>query len=122
MAANKNFFQDRTTLLLVSIESFIALFGAVVLALKINEVRGSAILIVQNRATPSAANLLRGVNGTIWDMAMFIVFLGLTTALAFILAYRVYKIRRELTMTVLSLNLVLQFFVVAVGLILLNVA
>ncbi len=122
MSSNKHFLQDRTVLLLVSIESFLTLLATTLILLKLSTVRGKVSFVTQFRSQPNALDFVTGgvgVNGTVWDIVGFIaaavLFFGIGTALA----YRVYKINRSLSVVVLTLTLILLLFLIAVSNILL---
>ncbi len=69
MASTKNFFHDRTALLLVSAASFLTLLSIVLILLKINAARGTVNYIVGYRAN---LGLDRYITGTVVDMISFI--------------------------------------------------
>lgn len=112
MATSKHFFQDRTALLLVSVNSFLALLSTVLILLKINATRGTVNYIVSYRQIPS---IDRYTVGTIWDVLSFIAAAALLYTLAMVLAYRTYKVRRELSLLVLGVSVPLLCFLLMVS-------
>lgn len=122
MATNKHFLQDRTMLLFVSVETFLMLFSSAVILLRLNASRDKAIFVSQFRSLPNAPDFAAGgigVNGTVWDIISFVVAAFVLYVIGMVLAYRVYRIRRELALVVLVLTLVLLAFLIAVSNILL---
>lgn len=122
MATNKHFLQDRTMLLFVSGETFLMLFSSTVILLRLNASRDKAIFVSQFRSLPNAPDFAAGgigVNGTVWDIISFVVAAFVLYVIGMVLAYRVYRIRRELALVVLVLTLVLLAFLIAVSNILL---
>jgi len=122
MATNKHFFQDRTMLLFVSFETFIVLLSSALILLRLNAARDKVIFVSQFRSLPNAPDFAAGglgVNGSVWDIISFVVAAIGIYAFGMILAFRVYRLRRELALTVLVLTLVLLLFLLAVSNILL---
>lgn len=123
MASNKHFLHDRTVLLLVSIQSFMTLLAATLILLKLSTVRGKVSFVTQFRSQPNALDFVTGgvgVNGTVWDIVGFIVAAVLFFGVGTVLAYRVYKIDRSLSIVILTLTLILLLFLIAVSNILLT--
>jgi len=122
MATNKHFFQDRTMLLFVSFETFIVLLSSALILLRLNAARDKVIFVSQFRSLPNAPDFAAGglgVNGSVWDIVSFVVAAVGIYTFGMILAFRVYRLRRELALTVLVLTLVLLLFLLAVSNILL---
>ena len=123
MASNKHFLHDRTVLLLVSIQSFMTLLAATLILLKLSTVRGKVSFVTQFRSQPNALDFVTGgvgINGTVWDIVGFIVAAVLFFGVGTVLAYRVYKIDRSLSIVILVLTLILLLFLTAVSNILLT--
>ena len=110
MAANKHFLQDRTALLMVSGVTFLALAAVVLVALKLGSGQGS--YIVSYRAS---LGLDRYTTGTATDIAGFMVAAVLMVAVSITLAYRTYRIKRELSLVVLGLTFPLLLFLIVVS-------
>ncbi len=109
-------------LLFASVETFLMLFSSIVILLRLNASRDKATFVSQFRSLPNAPDFAAGgfgVNGTVWDIVSFVVASVLIYSIGMILAYRVYRIRRELSLVVLVLTLVLLAFLIAVSNILL---
>lgn len=98
------------------------LFSSAVILLRLNASRDKAIFVSQFRSLPNAPDFAAGgigVNGTVWDIISFVVAAFVLYVIGMVLAYRVYRIRRELALVVLVLTLVLLAFLIAVSNILL---
>lgn len=112
MPNKKGFFQDRTALLLISGNTFLALASVILVLLKINIGQGTDNYIVSYRAS-------LGIDvykyGTAWDILSFVVFALIIFGISMVLSYRTYEIKRELSLTVLSLTLPLLVFLIVVS-------
>ncbi|MBP9761600.1 hypothetical protein KBD11_00835 [Candidatus Saccharibacteria bacterium] len=112
MASTKRFIEDRSALLLVSINTFLALMACVLVLLKINASKGTANYIISYR---SSLGIDGYTQGTVWDIASFMVaalvllFFGLT------LSYRAYPIRRALSLGLLALTTFLMVLLIVVS-------
>jgi len=98
------------------------LLSSALILLRLNAARDKAIFVSQFRSLPNAPDFAAGglgVNGTAWDIISFVVAAVGIYAIGMLLAYRVYRLRRELALTVLVLTLVLLLFLLAVSNILL---
>jgi hypothetical protein len=112
MSSNKTFLQDRSALLLVSINTFLALAATVLIALKLNATKGTANYIISYR---SSLGIDGYTQGTFWDIMSFVVAAWGMLLLGLFLAYRTYQIRRELSLTVLSLTFPLLVLLIIVS-------
>ncbi|HSX06115.1 MAG TPA: hypothetical protein VLG92_00135 [Candidatus Saccharimonadia bacterium] len=112
MATNKHFLQDRTTLLLVSIMSFLALAAVALILLRIGSVPSGGNYIVSYRAS---LGIDRYTTGTLGDVLGFVAAAILLFGMSLVLAYRSYRVRRELSMVVLALTIVLLLFLIFVS-------
>lgn len=122
MANPKQFFQDRTMLLIGSVETFVMLFTAVVILLRLDAIGEKTTFVTQFRSEPNAVDFVSGgmgINGSISEVISFIVATILFYVVGVVLAYHAYKLRRELALVVLALTFILQLFVLAVANILL---
>ena len=122
MANAKHFFQDRTVLLATSVETFLALFTSVLILLRLNAIGEKSTYVTQFRSEPNASDFVTGgmgINGTYVDISSFIVAAFLMYGVGMFLAYRAYKLRRELSLAVLALTFILLVFLLAVSNILL---
>lgn len=112
MAVTKRFIEDRSALLLVSINAFLALVACVLVFLKINASKGTANYIISYR---SSLGIDGYTQGTVWDIASFMVAAVLILAVGFVLAVRVYRIQRALSVGVLGLTTFLLLLLIVVS-------
>jgi hypothetical protein len=103
MQIPKNFFHDRVVLLLLSINTFLALLGSILVLLRLDTGRPDGY-IVQYRANLGLSAFKSG-NAT--TLISFIIFAGLVLAFHTLLSMRVYHIRRNVAVTVLAMGLLL---------------
>lgn len=118
MTIPKNYFRDRSVLLLLSFSTFVVVLSNVLILLRLDSGRGEGY-IVQYRAIP-------GVNdfktGDVTQVLSFIVLSLLVLVLHVALSMRVYHIRRHAAVTILGLGLLLlvMSFVVSNALLILR--
>jgi len=103
MAAEKKYFHDHLVLLLLSLNAFLAIAGSIFILLRLSTSHGTGY-IVQYRSS-------LGVNafktGNVTELLAFIAFAALAVAAHTMISLRVYKIHRQLAITVLSLGILL---------------
>ncbi len=112
MAAQKHFLQDRTALLLVSGTAFLTVAAVVLVLLKLGGSEGTSNFIVAYRST---LGIDRYTTGTANDLLSFVGAAVLVFGIGLTLAYRSYKVRRELSLTVLALTIPLLLFLIFVS-------
>jgi hypothetical protein len=112
MTSNKHFLQDRTALLLVSGNAFLTLAAVVLVLLKLTAAQGTSSYIVAYR---SSLGISRFKTGTSWDILSFVAFALLVFALGLLISYRTYPVKRELSLVVLALTLLLLVFLIVVA-------
>ena len=112
MKTDKHFIQDRSALLLVSINAFLAIAATVLVGLKLNASRGTVNYIIAYR---SSLGIDGYQQGTMWDVMSFIAAAAAIFTLSILLAYRTYALRRELTLATLSLSIVLLILLIIVS-------
>ena len=112
MASQKHFLQDRTALLLVSGVAFLAVTAVVLVLLKLGGGQGASNFIVSYRAT---AGIDRYTTGTSRDVLSFVVAAVLFLGIGLALAYRSYRVKRELSLVVLALTIPLLLFLIVVS-------
>ena len=91
--------------------------------LKMTGANDKSTYVTQFRSQPNAVDFVTGgvgVNGTIWDIASFVIAAIGVYAVAIILSYRLHTVSRQLSVVVLGLTMVLLFFLLAVSNILLG--
>lgn len=112
MAAQKRFFQDRTALLLVSGVAFLVFVLVVSVLLQLGNGRNTTNFIISYR--PSLG-IDQYTTGTLKDALSFIVAALLFGVVGVVLSYRTYSVRRELSLMVLSIAVVLLLFLAVVS-------
>lgn len=104
MSTPKKYFHDHFVLLLVSVNSFLTIAVVIFVLVRIIGFNHGNGFIVQYR--PSL-----GVNsyqtGSVLQLIAFAIYAPLILAINFVLSYRVYKIHRQLAVTILSLGILL---------------
>lgn len=108
----KKYFQDRLVLLLLSVNTFLALFGTVLVLLRLDSGRSDGY-IVQYRAN---LGLDAFKTGGALDILAFIGFFVLVMAFQTALSIRIYSVRRHFATAILGMGLLL----LAVGIIVSN--
>jgi hypothetical protein len=103
MATHKKYFHDHYVLLLLSINGFLAVAGIIFVLLRLDSSHGGGY-IVQYRPSLGVSAYQ---TGSILQLISFTVFAALVMGLNTVLSYRVYKIHRQLAITVLSLGVLL---------------
>lgn len=112
MTSKRHFIQDRSALLLVSTNAFLALAAATLIALKLNASKGTVNYIVSYRASLGIDSYTQG---GVWDIMSFIVAAVLIFVLSILLAYRTYHIKRELSIAILLLTIPLLVLLIIVS-------
>ena len=112
MATSKHFIQDRSALLLVSANTFLALLSVVLILLKVNATRGTVNYIVSYR---SSLGIDGYTQGTFWDIMSFVLATIIVYTIGMLIGYRAYKIRRELALVSLALTIPLLVLIIIVS-------
>ncbi len=112
MKTDKHIIQDRSALLLVSIDTFLTIAAVVLVGLKLNASRGTVNYIISYR---SSLGIDGYTQGTVWDVMSFIAAALLIYAFSILLAYRTYRVRRDLALATLSLSMALLIFLIIVS-------
>jgi hypothetical protein len=107
----KNYLHDRVILLLLSVNTFLALLGSILVLLRLDTGRPDGY-IVQYRAN---LGLSAFKSGDATTLIGFIIFAGLVLALHTALSMRVYPIRRNVSVAVLAMGLLLLSVSLIVG-------
>lgn len=103
MASEKKYFHDKLVLLLLSINGFLAIFGTIMLLLKLGN-SSPDLHIIQYRAD---LGLSAFKNGTSASLIAFIIFMWLVLVVNTVLSYRTYSLKRDYSIIVLSFGLLL---------------
>lgn len=107
----KNYFHDRTVLLLLSINAFLALLGSVLVLLQLDSSRPDGY-IIQYRANLGLSAFKSGDSSTLLS---FIAFSMLVFAFHTILSMRTYLIRKNFSIAVLAMGLLLLLLSIIVS-------
>ena len=102
MSDEKRFFHDRIVLLLLTISTFLALLGTILMLLRLDS-RGSGY-IVQYRANLGISAF---ETGKLSDLLAFIVFLFMVLIINTTLAMRIYHLSRQFALFILGLGIIL---------------
>ena len=103
MATAKTYFHDHFVLFLLTINTFLAFFAAIVVFLRLSSSHGNSY-IVQYRASLGVSAFKTGSVTTIISFAILALLL---LAIDLVLSYKTYSISRHLAVMVLSMGLVL---------------
>lgn len=103
MATEKRYFHDKLVLLLLSVNGFLTILATIMLLLKLGN-SSPNYHIIQYR---SDLGLSAFKNGTATSLVAFIVFVWLVLIVNTVLSYRTYHLRRDYSIVVLSLCLLL---------------
>lgn len=106
----KKYLHDRQVLLLISVNVFLALFLAVWVAIRLST--GHNSYIVQYRAS---LGIDAFKTGGISELISFVVFGFIVLAVHLTLSVRVYRIHRQLAVTVLGLGVLLLVLAIIVS-------
>lgn len=111
MTIPKRFLHDRLILLLLSIQVFLAFIGSIWILFKLGSGHGSGY-IVEYRA-----NLGIGAfkTGSVTELAGFIGFLLLVLVVHSVLSVRTYHIKRQLSVFILGLGVILMLLAIIVS-------
>lgn len=99
----KKYFHDRFVVLLISINTFLALLNSILILFRLDG-GGSDVYIVQYRANLGLSAFKRGGPE---PLLSFVVFGLLILALHILLSIRVYSVRRQFAVTILALGTLL---------------
>ena len=106
------YFHDRTILLLLIINSVIAVTGVLFVLFHLDASKGSAY-IIQCRLCDTAAHEFKG--GSAFDMSAFIFFLLITFGFSLFISRRVYNERRHVSIALLVMSGLLGIFTIIVS-------
>lgn len=111
MTTNNKYFHDHLVLLLLSINTFLALAGSILTLVRLSTSHGTGF-IVQYRA-----NL--GINafktGSVVELLSFVAFCLLVLAIHTTLSLRAYQINRQLALVILSLGILLLLLAIIIS-------
>lgn len=111
MATPKKYFHDHFVLLLLSINTFLAVAGSIFILLRLSTSHGNGY-IVQYR--PSL-----GINsyqtGSVVELLSFVAFALLVLTIHTLLSLRAYHIHRQLAIAILSLGILLLLLTIIIS-------
>jgi hypothetical protein len=107
----QKFFHDRMVLLLVSISTFLTLLGSVLILLKIDSGRNEGYIIEYRQNLGISAFK----TGDASALIAFVLFMLIVLVLHTTLSYKVYKLHRQLSVTVLGFGLVLLVLAIIIS-------
>ena len=103
MAIAKSYFHDHFVLLLLTLNTFMAFFAAIIVFLRLSSSHGNSY-IVQYRSNLGVSAFKTGSVTTIISFGIFaLLLLGINV----VMSYKTYNINRHLTIMVLSMGLIL---------------
>jgi hypothetical protein len=111
MTAAKSYFQDRLVLLLISVNSFLAFLATLLILFRVGSGGGSGY-IVQYRANLGISAFK---TGSAVSLLAFIVFAVIVLLANAVLSWRAYPIRRQLSVAILGLGIVLLLLCIIVS-------
>lgn len=111
MAIPKEYFHDRAILLLLTVSSFLATVGSLLVLLKFDSGRNEGY-ITQFRANLGISGYKTGDS---YELLSFVVFLWLVLTINVILSIRVYKIHRQFSITILAMAVLLMLLAIIVS-------
>jgi len=111
MTIPKEYFHDRLILLLVSVNTFLALLANILIAFNLGDGRSNGY-IVQYRANLGLSAFKAGNTPTFIEFMIFALFVLVFNT---VLSIRVYHIRRHFSLAILAMTLLLLILVVVVS-------
>lgn len=114
MAQVKSYFHDHLVMLLLSLNVFLALGGALFLLLSLGSGHSNNY-IVQCRDCSNPAAVNKFTNGGVTGLLSFVLFAVLVLAAHSLLSYRAYQIHRQLAVVILALGVLLLVLMVIVS-------
>jgi len=111
MAASKKYFHDHLVLLLLSLNAFAAIAGAIFILVKLTASHGNSY-IVQYRPSLGADAFK---TGSVIDLLAFAAFAIIVLVAHTMLSLRAYQIHRQLALAILGLGILLLVLTVIVS-------
>ncbi len=119
--ASKKYFHDKLTLLLLSILAFLTLFITLSVLLRLGTGQGISDYYIEYRQGPNHS--VRGdfsPTGNVWSILTFIWFSFIVLIVSAGLSIKTYRIKRELSLVVLLLGILLLILAAIVSNVLLG--
>ena len=120
MQTPKKYFHDKLVLLLLSVLVFLALTAVISIMLRLGSGQGISDYYIEYRQGPGHS--ARGdfsPTGDVWAILNFIWFTLFTLGISFILSVRTYTIKREISVVILALGVLLVLLTCIVSYVLL---
>ncbi len=114
MTIPKKYFHDHLVMLLLSVNAFLALGGAIFILISLSTGHSSSY-IVQCRDCSNSLAINKFTNGTVTGLLSFVVFEALVLATHVILSLRAFPIHRQLSIAILSLGVLLLALTIIVS-------
>jgi hypothetical protein len=111
MPVPKKYFHDRLVVLLLAINAFLVVVGAILVLFRIDSSR-SAGYIIEYRANFGVGEFRTGKS---LDLASFVFFQVVNIAIAVMLSMRIYNLRRHAAILLLSLAVLLSVLSIVVS-------
>lgn len=106
MATSKAYIHDRLILLLLTVNTFLAALGSLLILLRLDPGRNEGY-IVQCRDCSNIANVDRYQFGHASDILAFIAFMLLILVINTVLSIKIYHLHRQFAVTILAMGLLL---------------
>lgn len=121
MTSQKKYFYDKLVLLLLSILIFLTILTALSIVLRIGSGQGISDYYIEYRQGPSHSSQGEFTSvGNVWAILNFIWFSVLVLVTSFVLSLKTYKIKREISVIVLGLGVLLTLLACIVSGVLLS--
>lgn len=112
MPIPKKYIHDRIVLLLLSINTFLTLLGAVLIILKLGDIHSSSFIVQRRFNLPQLEQFTKGDSTPILS---FIIFSVLVLVFHTVLSMKTYRPRRQLSIVILGLGTLLLIISVIVS-------
>ena len=117
----KKIFHDKLALLLLSILAFLTLFITLSVVLRLGTGQGISDYYIEYRQGPNRS--VRGdfsPTGTVWSILTFVWFSFIVLIISVVMSIKTYKIKREVTLVILALGILLLLLAAIVSNVLLG--
>lgn len=111
MPTSKKYFQDRLVLLLISISVFLVVMGSILILLRLDSGRSDGY-IVQYRPNLGISAYKAGNISTFFN---FIGFMVIVLVMHLVLSMKAYRLRRQISLAILALGVLLLVLSVVVS-------
>lgn len=112
MPIPKKYIHDRIVLLLLSVNAFLTLLGAILIILKLGDIHSSSFIVQRRFNLPQLDQFTKGDSTPILS---FIIFSVLVFVLHTVLSMKIYQLHRQFSITILGLGTLLLVISVIVS-------